>query len=77
MEHVTTDFGELVGKNIRRLREGQNETQAQLAECIGYGTTTVANYESGTRLPDIETAYMIARHYHVSLDELVAGLAHS
>ncbi len=72
MEYAITDFGKCVGENIRRLREAAQETQEQLAEYIGYGTSTVANYESGLRLPDIETAYRIAQHYHVSLDALVA-----
>ena len=71
MENAETEFGKRVGENIRKLREGNHETQAQLADFIGYGTTTIANYESGIRLPDIETAYRIAKHYHVSLDELV------
>ena len=31
----------------------------------------VANYESGYRLPDLLTAYVIAQHYHVLLEELI------
>ena len=61
----------IVGENIRRLREENNETQAMLGEFLGYGATTVANYESGYRLPDLLTAYVIAQHYHVLLDELM------
>ena len=32
------------------------------------GATTVANYESGERMPDLVTAYMIAMHYHTGMD---------
>lgn len=41
------------------MRLGQN-----WGESIGYGSTTIANYESGERLPDLITAYAIAQRYH-------------
>ena len=70
MKQQTNPWNKIVGENIRRLREENNETQAMLGEFLGYGATTVANYESGYRLPDLLTAYVIAQHYHVLLDEL-------
>ena len=71
MKQQTNPWNKIVGENIRRLREENNETQAMLGEFLGYGATTVANYESGYRLPDLLTAYVIAQHYHVLLDELM------
>ena len=37
----------------------------------GYGSTTIANYESGERLPDLITAYAIAQRYHVEMEKLM------
>lgn len=62
-----------IGRNIRSIRLRQGETQQQLGEAIGYGATTVANYESGLRYPDIETLQDIADHYDVDITELVKG----
>ena len=61
-------IAEVYGQNLRRIRQAHKETQQELGEAIGYGATTIANYESGYRLPDLETFIWIARHYDVSLD---------
>ena len=58
-------------KKHGRLRISHNETQAELGESIGYGSTTIANYESGERLPDLITAYAIAQRYHVEMEKLM------
>ena len=59
MEKQKKTWNKIIGENIRRLRISHNETQAELGESIGYGSTTIANYESGERLPD-----RIVRHLH-------------
>ena len=64
-------WNKIIGENIRRLRISHNETQAELGENIGYGSTTIANYESGERLPDLITAYAIAQRYHVEMEKLM------
>ncbi len=58
-----------IGANIRRLRMEHGETQQELGEIIGYGATTVANYESGYRMPDLETFFAIALHYDARLED--------
>ncbi len=60
---------ELIGANIRRLRQKHEETQHELGELIGYGATTIANYESGYRMPDLETFFVIALHYGAELSD--------
>lgn len=62
---------ETIGANIRRLRLERGETQRQLAEFLDYGISTVANYESGYRLPDLLTFLMIAFHYEASLEDFI------
>lgn len=66
-----TSSGNCPGNQIRKLRLKHNETQKQLGEIIGYGATTVANYESGYRQPDVETLKKIAEHYGVSIMEFL------
>lgn len=61
----------IIGANIRRIRIEHGETQQQLGAFLGYGPTTIANYESGYRLPDLETFFQIALHYKASLEDFV------
>jgi len=57
--------------NLRGIRLRAGETQWELAEVCGVSPTAISNYEHGNRQPDLETLVRIARHYHVTLDELV------
>jgi transcriptional regulator with XRE-family HTH domain len=62
---------QVIGANIRRIRLKHGETQQKLGALLGYGATTVANYESGYRLPDLETFFQIALHYGASLEDFI------
>lgn len=75
MEEVK-NWNVIVGKNIRRLRIQNQETQNELGMIIGYGATTVANYECGDRMPDLITAYRIAIHYDIRMEELLQEQLH-
>lgn len=71
MDKERTITPEIIGANIRKLRVAHGETQLQLAGFLGYGVSTVANYESGYRLPDLVTFFQIAVHYGASLEDFV------
>lgn len=57
--------------NLKRLREEKGLTMAELGKAIGKGTTTIADMESGARLPKIDTAKTLANYFDVSVDYLV------
>ncbi len=65
-----------IGANIRRLRLKHGETQQELGELLGYGATTIANYESGYRLPDLETFFALALHYEAALEDFLQDEVH-
>lgn len=71
MEEKRKVSAQVIGANIRRIRLEHGETQQQLGEMLGYGATTIANYESGYRLPDLETFFEIALYYGASLEEFM------
>ncbi|MDO5134297.1 MAG: helix-turn-helix transcriptional regulator [Eubacteriales bacterium] len=71
MEEKKQITAQLIGKNIRRIRLENGETQQELGAFLGYGATTIANYESGYRLPDLETFFQIALHYGASLEDFI------
>ena len=68
MEEKRQINAQLIGQNIRRIRLEHGETQQQLGTLLRYGATTIANYETGYRMPDLETFFQIALHYGASLD---------
>lgn len=61
-----------LGKNIRSLRVAYGETQEQLGEAIGnFAKNAISYYETGDRQPSKETLRAIAKHYTVSVEELL------
>lgn len=71
MKNATKDWNKIVGENIRRYRMENQETQLELGQYLGFEPTTIANYERGDRLPDLVTAYRIAEHYGIKVDDLM------
>lgn len=71
MEEKRQINAQVIGQNIRRIRLEHGETQQQLGALLGYGATTIANYETGYRMPDLETFFQIAMHYGVSLEDFL------
>lgn len=60
-----------LGENIKNLRKIYGETLHDLATVVNYGNTTIKNYESGERQPDVQTLRTIAAHYGKTVDELL------
>ena len=61
-----------LGLKLLELRQAHGLTQKQLCESLNLGRSTYSYFETGSRVPDLETLLLIARYYHVSLDELVS-----
>ncbi len=60
-----------LGSNIRALRVAFGETQEQLGEAIFVEKNTVSYYENGKREPNKKTLSAIAKHFMVSVEELI------
>ena len=57
-----------IGMNIKYLRDRHELTQEQFAENLGVSRQTIAKWENGESLPDIERCVEIAMMFCVSLD---------
>lgn len=55
-------------ENLRPLRKARGLTQEKAAKKLGLYRSTLANYETGARVPDYDTAIKICRFYHVPFD---------
>lgn len=60
----------MIGRNIQQLRKQRNLTQEALAELVGVSRQTVAKWEAGDSVPDLETAGRLASVLDVVLDDL-------
>lgn len=60
----------MISSNLKYLRDKYDYTQEQFAEKLGVSRQTIAKWENGESLPDIERCAEIAMMFNVSLDAL-------
>ena len=60
----------MICENIQILRKKRSLTQEALAEEVGVTRQTIAKWESGESIPDLELAGRLAAALDVSLDDL-------
>ena len=58
---------------LRELRKRAGLTQAEVADALGIGRSTLATYETGNDLPGRETLAALATYYKVPLVVLLAA----
>lgn len=61
------------GAKIKVLRTENQLTQEQFASRLNVTRQAVSNWENNRNLPDLEMLILIARSFHISLDELILG----
>jgi len=61
------------GSNMKFLRKQKKMTQKELGEVLGYGYTTISNYENGRNEPSIEDLKKISLYFKVTIDYLVGN----
>lgn len=60
-----------IGQKIKEARLSFRITRKQLGEHAFVSQFSIANYEVGRRMPDIETLWLIADFFGMTLDDLV------
>lgn len=61
----------MINTNLKRLRKIHQYTQEELAEKLNISRQSVAKWESGESIPDIDSCIKLAKLYDVRLDDLV------
>ena len=61
-----------IGEILKIKRAESNLTQKELADMVGAGQTTIANYESGFRTPSIEQLNKICKAMNISIVAFLA-----
>jgi transcriptional regulator with XRE-family HTH domain len=65
-----------MGMQIRKYRKLKGFTQVELAEQLGLTQVAIANYERGSRKPDVELVPKLAQLLGASIEELYGGEGH-
>lgn len=65
------------GNTIRQLREARGITQSQLSDRMSVSRSTIANWETGTRLPDLHMLSRLAECLGVNPTDLMEYLQDS
>jgi transcriptional regulator with XRE-family HTH domain len=58
-------------RNLKELRESKNMSRKELAQKLNKDVTTIFNYESGKRRPDLKTIVEIANIFDISIEQAV------
>ena len=64
------NMNSMISQNLKYLRDKHKLTQEQFAEKLGVSRQTIAKWENGESLPDIEHCVEISMMYSISLDAL-------
>ena len=59
--------------NLRALRKMNHETGDDLGLLLGYSKKNISKWENNESMPDYQTLTIIAKHYRVTLDDLIYG----
>jgi methanogenic corrinoid protein MtbC1 len=59
------------GQKLREIRKERGLRQQDVADALHLAQTTIANYEQGTRFPDIPTFHRLADFFGVTMDDLL------
>lgn len=65
------EFEKILSENLCYYRTKNNMLQKEVAEKLNVNLFTVSRWETGRRVPDIYTLYLLSRLYDVSLDDLL------
>lgn len=60
-------------KNLKKYRKQKGYSQAGLAKELHYGSTAIANYESGRNEPSFAVLLRLAELLEVTVDELLGA----
>lgn len=61
----------MIGLLIKKLRDGRNLSQEDVAKALKIAKSTYIRYEKGTQSPQLETIEEIAKFYGVDVYELI------
>lgn len=62
-----------IAKNLKELRRERNVTQKEVAQHLNIDVTTLSHYETGIRMPDIDTLIALAKYYDTDINRIISS----
>lgn len=59
-----------ISNNLREAREEKAVSQADVGRALDADANTICRYESGRRIPTLETALRLSAYYHKTVNDL-------
>lgn len=57
-----------IRENLKFLRKENGLTQSQVGDIVGKKETTIASWEQGLSLPDLQTLYRLSIYYRKTME---------
>ncbi len=67
---MTKNQENIIGTNIKQLRIAKDETQARTASKLHISRSCLANYESGSRIPQDDILEKLSDYFKVNVNAL-------
>jgi transcriptional regulator with XRE-family HTH domain len=64
------ELKQTIGKNLKKFREEKGLTQTDVAMILGSTKSTIATWEQGRAVPDIEMAHRLMLYYGKIMENL-------
>ncbi|PMD73250.1 helix-turn-helix domain-containing protein [Companilactobacillus nuruki] len=73
LHNLMHESGFNISKNLKDLRREKNVTQKEVAQHLNIDVTTLSHYETGIRMPDIDTLISLAKYYETDIDRIISS----
>lgn len=73
LDQLMTESGFNIAKNLKKLRRARNVTQKEVAQHLNIDVTTLSHYETGIRMPDIDTLIALAKYYDIDINRIISS----
>lgn len=64
------EIRKIIAQRLKECREEKGINQTELGILLGKAKTTIATWEQGRSMPDVETLYRLSLYYEKSLNYL-------
>jgi len=73
LDQLMNESGFNIAKNLKKLRRARNVTQKEVAQHLNIDVTTLSHYETGIRMPDIDTLIALAKYYDTDINRIISS----
>lgn len=73
LNNLMNESGFNIAQNLKILRKEKDVTQKEVAQHLNIDVMTLSHYETGIRMPDIDTLIALARYYDTDINRIISS----